>query len=70
MQNALEERITTALNSLQVEYLDSEDQLSTFRDTVYESSLEILGKVTCKYQDWFNKNYIGLQELLNEKKDL
>ena len=45
----------------------SEDIDTVFRDTVHSSSMDSLGPVSCKHQDWFAENDKEIQGLLEEK---
>ena len=43
---------------------DPDENWTVFRDIVYSSAMDSLGRVTRKHQDWFDENDEKIQGLL------
>ena len=59
--------ICSRLDAMELRSDDQEENGIVFRDTVRSSSMDSLGPVSRKHQDWFDENDEEIQGLLEEK---
>ena len=59
--------ICSRLDTLEHSSEDVDESWTVFRDTVHSSSMDFLGPVSRKQQDWFDENDKEIQGLLREK---
>ena len=60
LEATLNEKLTQNAGSV-------EEKWSSFRDTVYQVSSEVLGSVTRKHEDWFDENSSELKTLIENR---
>ncbi len=63
----LQLHMESKLKNLQPNISSVEEKLSSFRDAVHSTTLEVLGTATRRHQDWFDENDREIQSLLEEK---
>ena len=66
-RQAFSNDICSRLNAMDLTSDDPEENWTVFRDTVHSSSMDSLGTVSRKHQDWFDENGEEIQGLLEEK---
>ena len=59
--------IYSRLDALEHSSEDVDESWTVFRDTVYSSTMNFIGPVSRKHQDWFDENDKEIQGLLEEK---
>ena len=59
--------ICSRLDAMELCSDDPEENRAVFRDTVHSPTMDSLGPVSRKHQDWFDKNDEEIQGLLEEK---
>ena len=59
--------LDSRLNDLSFTSTDIDENWATFRDLVYETSMEHLGPTLKKHQDWFDEHNKEIQALLDKK---
>jgi hypothetical protein len=64
---SLSEAMDSQMESLDPESQDVEASWTSFRDLVYSTASDILGKTSRRHQDWFDQNSTEIQQLLEEK---
>ena len=58
---------TSRLDALEHSSEDVDESWSVFRDTIHSSTMDSLGPVSSKHQDWFDKEIQGLLEEKHQK---
>ena len=66
----LSEDLDSKLTDVTFNHTDINENWSSLRDVVYQTSLEHLGPTQRKHQDWFDENNGEIQDLLEKKHHL